>query len=78
MCSSRHRPKHWSADDGCNECKCVKSVTADDAEGKATGSPVMMASCTNLWCGPATYDCLSDGASCSGPNQVIIIINIHS
>lgn len=68
MCSSHHRLKHWPADDGCNECKCAKSV-AGDVDDKTTLSSQLV-SCTNLWCGPATYDCLSRITPCTGTNQV--------
>ncbi|XP_050061562.1 uncharacterized protein LOC114123496 [Aphis gossypii] len=71
MCGgSRHRRKHWIADDGCNECKCSsKSSAVDNVEDK---SAVM--SCTNMWCGPATFDCLSGVMPCTGTNQVCIPI----
>lgn len=70
LCSGRrHRRKHWLADDGCNECKCTKSV-ADDVENKQTITPVV--SCTNLWCGPTFNDCLSGVLPCTDSNQVKI------
>lgn len=67
MCGGgRHRRKHWIADDGCNECKCnSKSAMVDNVDDKL---PVM--SCTNMWCGPATFDCLSGVMPCTGTNQV--------
>jgi len=67
MCGGgRHRRKHWIADDGCNECKCSsKSTMVDNVDDK---SAVM--SCTNMWCGPATFDCLSGVMPCTGTNQV--------
>ncbi|KAL5238430.1 hypothetical protein ACI65C_005840 [Semiaphis heraclei] len=71
MCGGgRHRRKHWIADDGCNECKCSsKSAMVDNVDDK---SAVM--SCTNMWCGPATFDCLSGVMPCTGTNQVCVPI----
>lgn len=71
MCGGgRHRRKHWIADDGCNECKCSsKSSMVDNVEDK---SAVM--SCTNMWCGPATFDCLSGVMPCTGTNQVTFTV----
>ncbi|XP_025418110.1 uncharacterized protein LOC112688909 [Sipha flava] len=71
LCSGRHRRKHWLADDGCNECRCSKSATSDVDDKAAAATSAM--SCTNLWCGPTAYDCLSD-ATCTGTNQVCVPI----
>lgn len=74
--SSRHRRKHWLADDGCNECKCTKPVTDDIDDKEVTSTPIL--SCTNLWCGPASNDCLSSVVPCTGTNQVTCTNNDHS
>lgn len=72
MCGVRHhRLKHWPADDGCNECKCAKSTAAGDVDDKTVTVSPSALSCTNLWCGPATYDCLGGVVPCSGTNQVM-------
>lgn len=70
MCNDGHRHinYYWTAVDGCNECKCAKSAASDVVGDKTAVTSLV--TCTNLWCGPVSFDCLSGVMPCTGTNQV--------